>query len=110
MYSKIAKEEDNQVAERWQKDADGILIFVSHCVNFHTTTHISWIILDGVILRCSRRTTCRIRPGSQTEFSRYFRILPWEYLSGSRRPERCIRPFARRPTSSVFPSYTCCMG
>jgi hypothetical protein len=28
MYSKMAKEEDDETAERWQKDADGILIFV----------------------------------------------------------------------------------
>ena len=28
MYSKIAKEEDDEMAENWQKDADGILIFV----------------------------------------------------------------------------------
>jgi hypothetical protein len=29
MYSKAAEEEDNNMAESWQKDADGILIFVS---------------------------------------------------------------------------------
>jgi hypothetical protein len=29
MYSKAAEEEDNKMVERWQKDADGILIFVS---------------------------------------------------------------------------------
>ena len=29
MYSKAAEEEDNRMVERWQKDADGILIFVS---------------------------------------------------------------------------------
>jgi Family of unknown function (DUF6535) len=29
MYSKAAEEEDNDMVERWQKDADGILIFVS---------------------------------------------------------------------------------
>jgi len=29
MYSKIAEEEDNNDAERRQKDADGILVFVS---------------------------------------------------------------------------------
>ena len=29
MYSKIAQEEDNNDAERRQKDADGILVFVS---------------------------------------------------------------------------------
>ncbi|KAH9995511.1 hypothetical protein BJV77DRAFT_1066231 [Russula vinacea] len=27
MYSKAAEEEDNRMVERWQKDADGILIF-----------------------------------------------------------------------------------
>jgi hypothetical protein len=36
MYSKISKEEDNELAERWQKDADGILIFVSPCVGIPT--------------------------------------------------------------------------
>jgi hypothetical protein len=29
MYVKMAEEEDNKMTERWQKDADGILIFVS---------------------------------------------------------------------------------
>jgi hypothetical protein len=29
LYSKIAEEEDNKGTDRWQKDADGILIFVS---------------------------------------------------------------------------------
>jgi len=28
MYSKVADDEDNKMVERWQKDADGILIFV----------------------------------------------------------------------------------
>ena len=29
MYSKLTKEEDDQLVVRWQKDADSILIFVS---------------------------------------------------------------------------------
>jgi hypothetical protein len=29
MYSEIAENEDNKMTDRWQKDADGILIFVS---------------------------------------------------------------------------------
>ena len=29
MYVDMAEKEDDKVAERWQKDADGILIFVS---------------------------------------------------------------------------------
>ena len=28
MYSKIAEEEDDKMAELWQKDADGIINFV----------------------------------------------------------------------------------
>jgi hypothetical protein len=33
MYSKAAEEEDNRMVDRWQKDADGILIFVGPRVN-----------------------------------------------------------------------------
>ena len=29
MYTKAAEDEDNKMVERWQRDADGILIFVS---------------------------------------------------------------------------------
>ena len=35
IYSKAADDEDNKMAERWQKDADGILIFVSHCLGIY---------------------------------------------------------------------------
>jgi len=27
-YSKIAEEEDNKITQRWQKDGEGIIIFV----------------------------------------------------------------------------------
>jgi hypothetical protein len=30
MYSQMAEKEDKEMAERWRKDADGILIFVSY--------------------------------------------------------------------------------
>ena len=35
IYSNVAEDEDNKMVERWQKDADAILIFVSHCVSIH---------------------------------------------------------------------------
>jgi hypothetical protein len=38
MYSKIAEKDDNTMAERWQKDADGILIFVSPQVRLYAIT------------------------------------------------------------------------
>ena len=39
MYSKLAKEEDDELVDRWKKDADGILIFVSPSVDIHTSAH-----------------------------------------------------------------------
>ena len=38
MYLKIGEEEDKKMAERWQKDADVILIFVSTRVGIHPIT------------------------------------------------------------------------
>jgi len=37
MYTRLAVEEYNKMAERWQKDAEGILIFVCLHVVFRTT-------------------------------------------------------------------------
>jgi hypothetical protein len=34
-YRSMAEREDNKVAKRWQKDAEGILIFVSSQLNLH---------------------------------------------------------------------------
>lgn len=41
MYSKISEEEDNKMAERWQKEAEEIIIFVGPGseVAFHTAAH-----------------------------------------------------------------------
>jgi hypothetical protein len=41
LYSDITKEEDNKMADRWQKDADGILIFVSPCLVIPTASRIN---------------------------------------------------------------------
>ena len=35
MYSTIAEEEDDKMVERWQKDAEGIIIFVRTEVGFY---------------------------------------------------------------------------
>jgi hypothetical protein len=42
MYSNAAEEEDNKMVKRWQKDADGILIFVSPCVRIHMILCTNW--------------------------------------------------------------------
>jgi hypothetical protein len=62
IYSKAAEEEDNKMVERWQKDADGILIFVSLCVSIHTALGINWDTIDWSILCCCRCTPCCDRP------------------------------------------------
>jgi hypothetical protein len=42
MYSKAAEEEDNKLVERLQRDADGILIFVSPHVDIHIYSCLKW--------------------------------------------------------------------
>ena len=88
IYSKAADDEDNKIVERWQKDADGILMFVSHHVDIRLSLNINGSTIDRSILCCSRRTPCRDGSGPQAEQSGYLRILPWQHLPGSRRPER----------------------
>jgi hypothetical protein len=41
LYQDITEEEDKQRAKRWQKDADGILVFVRTSVSFSTPLHAS---------------------------------------------------------------------
>ena len=83
MYTKVAEEEDNKMVESWQKDADGILIFVSPCIVIHIVLCINWSPLDRFILCRSCRTPCHHRPGPQAKQSGYLCILSWEYLWGS---------------------------
>ena len=87
IYSKTAEVEDKNMVERWQKDADGILIFVSPRVGIRLSLHINWNAIDRSIFCCSRCTPCRDGPGPKAEQPGHLRILPWQHLSGSRRPE-----------------------
>ena len=83
MYSKIAEEEDNKVAERWQKDADGLLIFVSPHVIFCSTPRINKNLIDRFIL-CRHCCVSRIvNPGPHPELSGYHHLLSPEHLSTS---------------------------
>jgi hypothetical protein len=56
IYSNVAEDEDNKMVERWQKDADGILIFVSSCVGIRSLLCVNWNIIDWFIL-CRRCRT-----------------------------------------------------
>ena len=80
MYSKAAEEEDNKMADHWQKDADGILIFVSPPVSFHVSLCIIWNTIDGVILCCRCYAAFRVSPEPDPQQSGYVFILSWKHL------------------------------
>ena len=110
MYSKAAEEEDNKMVERWQKDADGILIFVSPCVSNPCCFVINWNDIDRPILCCRRRTPRCDRPGLEAKQPGYLRVLSWEHISGSRRPERNAFFHPCGQTALVLSSEICCLG
>ena len=80
IYSKATEDEDNKMVERWQKDADGILIFVSPCVGIHIALSINRSTIDRFILCCSRCITFGDRPRPEAKQSGYLCILSWEHL------------------------------
>jgi hypothetical protein len=100
------------MVERWQKDADGILFFVSPRVAICLSLHINWNTLDRSILCCSCCSPCCHCPGPETKQSGYLRILPWQHLSGSCRPERntLIHSFPCRQTTLIFSSEVLRLG
>jgi hypothetical protein len=57
MYVKMSQEEDDKMANRWQRDADGILIFVSLHV---TSTHLSVVTNVNTVDRFILRGSCGI--------------------------------------------------
>jgi hypothetical protein len=80
MYSKAAEDEDEKMVEGWQKDADGILIFVSPSVRIHIILCMNWNVIDWSILCCSRCTPFYDRRGPDAKQSGYLSILSWEHL------------------------------
>jgi hypothetical protein len=112
MYSKAAEEEDNKMVDLWQKDADGILFFVSPRVGICLSLHINWNTIDRSIFCRSRCPPCCYRPGPEAKQSGYLRILPWQHLSGSRRPERdtLIHFFPCRQTTVILSFEICSLG
>ena len=112
IYSKAAEEEDNKRAEHWQKDAEGIIIFVSPSVGVHPSLHINCNVSDRSILCRSRCPACCYRTGPEAKQSGYLVILPWQHLSGPGRPEHntLIHTFPCRKTATILSSEICRLG
>jgi hypothetical protein len=68
------------MVERWQKDADGILIFVSPRISVLVIFCMNRITIDRSILCRSRRAPCGNRPGPQTKQSGYLGLLSRKHL------------------------------
>ena len=75
MYSKLAEEEDNKMATRWQNDADGIRVFVGplflSTYSPQPNVYIGWTILCHY---CDVSLSVDAR--SQTQVPRHLRVLP----------------------------------
>ena len=112
IYSKAAEDEDNKMVDRWQKDADGILFFVSPCFAIRPSLHINWNTADRSILRRSCCSPCCDSPGLEAEQPGYLRILPGQHLSGSRRPKRyaIIHFFPCREATLILSFEICRLG
>jgi hypothetical protein len=80
----MAEEEDNKMADRWQKDADGILIFVSSHISPHTLSVVNDVnTVDWFILCFCRGIGRGLDPGPQAKSTGYLSILSREHLSTS---------------------------
>ena len=68
--------------------------------------------IDRSILCCRRRTPRCDCPGLKAKQPGYLRVLSWEHLSSSRRPEHnaFFRPHPRRQTSPILSSGICRLG
>ena len=76
MYAKVADVEDDKMAELWQKDADGILIFVSpHVLALFIFPNTNWNPIDRVILCCCRHTAFCVYPGPESKPPGHLRVL-----------------------------------
>jgi hypothetical protein len=85
IYSTTTEREDNKTAERWQRDALVILIFVSFQLPSNpfrapTRRTIGWLVFHR-----RRDTGHCVHPGPQTKRAGLFLILSREHLSISRR-------------------------
>jgi hypothetical protein len=68
------------MVERWQKDADGILIFVSPRFGICAALYINKNSLGWFIFCRSCCSSCCDRPGLEAKQSGYLFILPREHL------------------------------
>jgi hypothetical protein len=102
----MTEEEDSKMTDRWQKDGDGILIFVSLYLRLHAGVANVNIAVDRSIRCCPRSIAhgLRSRPQAKSAGHLCSYILSRKHLSTSRRPEciSCINPCHSSSTTPIF--------
>ena len=84
MYSKFAQEEDGKVTERCQRNADGMLVFVSPHEYFRVAAYTNLRNIGRSILSDRRHINYPHFPRSETKSAGCLCVLSREYLSASR--------------------------
>jgi hypothetical protein len=95
MYIKMSEEEDSKLAHRWQKDADGILIFVSPLPRFYALRVVTNVKIVDWFIFCGHFSFGRADDsGLEAKSTGYLSILSEEHLSATRRFKHisCIDP------------------
>ena len=100
MYLDRAIAEDKHMVERWEGDADGMLIFVGLPTTSHTSGY-DLEIIDWSILCCSRGIARSVRPEYSAKPAGHLSVLSCAYLSArfyatkrvpSSHPVELVRP------------------
>ena len=111
IYYKAAKEEDNKMAERWQKDADGILFFVSprlanriDYAQLETGT-IQTGLFSAAVAALLAVTVQDLRPNSQ-DISAFYLGSIYQVLADPNVTRTSISSPLRKPPPFSPPRYT----
>ena len=80
MYSRIAEKDDHMIAESWQQDANGVIIFVSPQVTFYAIPCINGKSIGRSTLCNCRYTPLILDPGAEAKLTRCLCFLSQEHL------------------------------
>jgi hypothetical protein len=84
MYVERAEKEDKDLADRWQKDAEGLLIFVRLHISLCTVSVAIMKFIDRIILCCSCSIGRGVHPRLEAKSTGYHRILCRKDLRATR--------------------------
>ncbi|SRR5258708_1290129 len=83
MYSNIAQQDDNMLADRCQRDTNGTMVFVSPHVTSYDRTH--QLVNTDRSLRCHcRYISCGLNPRPQAKLPTCLCVLPCAFIPGFR--------------------------